>query len=115
LRGSLGDLQLFGNALACHIVWPPRQRRHTSLQVSRRIIDEGHVGQSRTAEPGPQLESLLKRLLVLLVGRIFNDNGVVTFADFVALFGLAFPLLRNIYKSERRIRLRDKLYNVILQ
>jgi hypothetical protein len=43
------------------------------------------------AEPGPQLEPLLKCLLVLLVGRIFNDDGVVTFADFAALFGLAFP------------------------
>jgi hypothetical protein len=62
-------------------------------------VDEGDVWQSRAAEPGPQLELLLKHLLVLLVGRIFDDNGVVTFADFAALLGLAFPLLRDIYKS----------------
>jgi hypothetical protein len=78
-------------------------------------VDEGHVGQSRAAEPGLQLEPLLKRLLVLLVGRIFDNDGVVTFADFAALLGLAFPLLRDIYKSGRRSWLRDKLYNVILQ
>jgi hypothetical protein len=94
LRRSLGDFQLFGDALACHIVRPPRRRRQTSLQASQRIIDEGHVGQSRAAELGLQLELLLKRLLVLLVGRIFNDDGVVTFADFAALFGLAFPSSR---------------------
>jgi hypothetical protein len=43
----------------------------------------------------------MERLLVLLVRRIFNDDGVVTFADFAALHGLAFPLLRDIYKSKR--------------
>jgi hypothetical protein len=59
------------------------------------------IRQSRTAKPGPQLEPLLKHLLVLLVGRIFNDDGVVTFADFAAFSDLAFPLLRNIYKSRR--------------
>jgi hypothetical protein len=101
LRRSLGDLQLLRDALACHIEWPPRRRRETSLQASRRIIDEGYVGQSRTAKPGPQLEPLLKRLLVLLIGHIFNDDGVVTFADFAAFSGLAFPLLRNIYKLGR--------------
>jgi hypothetical protein len=101
LRRSLGDFQLFGDALACHIARPPRRRRQTSLQASRRIIDEGHVGQSRAAEPGPQLEPLLKRLLVLLVGRIFDDDSVITFADFATLLGLAFPLLRDIYKSGR--------------
>jgi hypothetical protein len=115
LRRGLDDFQLFVDALVCHIARPPRWRRQTSLQASRRIVDEGHVGQSRAAEPGPQLEPLLKRLLVLLVGRIFDDDGVVTFADFVVLLRLAFPLLRDIYKSGRRSWLRDKLYNVILQ
>jgi hypothetical protein len=47
------------------------------------------------------MEPLLERLFVLLVGRIFNDVGVVTVADFAALFGLALPLLRNIHKSGR--------------
>jgi hypothetical protein len=99
LRRSLGDFQLFGNALACHVARPPRRRRQTSLQASRWILDEGHVGQSRAAEPGPQLEPLLKRLLVFLVGCIFDDDGVITFADFAALLSLAFPFLRDIYKS----------------
>jgi hypothetical protein len=115
LRRSLGAFQLFGDVLACHVAQPPRQRRQTSLQASRWILDEGHVGQSRAAEPGPQLKPLLKRLLVFLVGCIFDDDGVITFADFAALLSLAFPLLRDIYKSGRRSWLRDKLYNIILQ
>jgi hypothetical protein len=78
-------------------------------------VDEGDVGQSRAAKPGPQLEPLLKNLLVFLVERIFDDDGVITFADFAALLGLVFPFLRDIYKSGRRSWLRDKLYNIILQ
>jgi hypothetical protein len=39
-------------------------------------------------EPGPLLEPLLKRLPVLLVGRIFNGDGVVTLANFTALLAL---------------------------
>jgi hypothetical protein len=115
LRRSLGDVQLFGDALACHIVRPSRRRRQTSLQASRTIINEGHVGQSRAAEPGLQLEPLLERLLVLLIGRILNDDSVFTFADLAVLSGLAFPLLWNIHKSGRRSWLRDKVYNIILQ
>jgi hypothetical protein len=53
------------------------------------------------AKPGPQLEPLLKCLLVLLLGRIFNYDGVFTFANFAAFSGLAFALLQNIYKSWR--------------
>jgi hypothetical protein len=64
-------------------------------------VDEGDVGQSRTAEPGPQREPLLKRILVFLVGRVFDDDGVITFADFAALLDLASPLLQDIYKSGR--------------
>jgi hypothetical protein len=78
-------------------------------------MDEADVRQSRVAKPGPQLEPLLKRLLVFLVGRIFDDDGVITFANFAVLLGLAFPLLRIIYKSGRPSCLRDKLYNIILQ
>jgi hypothetical protein len=67
LRRSLGDLQFLGDALACHIARSPWRCGETSLQASRRIIYEGHNGQSRTAEPGPQLEPLLKRFPILLV------------------------------------------------
>jgi hypothetical protein len=62
-------------------------------------MDEGDIGQSRAAEPGPQLESLLKHLLVFLVGRVFDDDGVIIFAYFAMLLGLAFALLQDIYKS----------------
>jgi hypothetical protein len=75
-------------------------------------VDEGDIGQSRAAEPGPQLEPLLKRFLV---GRVFDDDGVITFADFATLLGLAIPLLWDIYKLGRRSWLRDKLHNIILQ
>jgi hypothetical protein len=57
----------------------------------------------------------LKHLPVLLIGRIFDEDGIVTFADFATLLGFAFPLFRDVYKSGRRSRLRDKLCNVVLQ
>jgi hypothetical protein len=52
------------------------------------------VRQARTAEPRPQLEAVLQRLLVVvLVGRVFHDNCVVSFADLPPLLGLGLPLL----------------------
>jgi hypothetical protein len=35
----------------------------------------------------------LKRLLVIFVRCVFDDNSVVSFADFAALFGFALSLL----------------------
>jgi hypothetical protein len=58
---------------------------------------------------------LLQCLPVLLIGRIFNGDGVVTFADFTTFLALALVLFSNIYKSRRRRRIGDKLRNVILQ
>jgi hypothetical protein len=46
------------------------------------------IGQSRAAEPRPQLEPLLKCLLVIFIRCGFDDNSVVPFTDFAALFGL---------------------------
>jgi uncharacterized membrane protein len=43
----------------------------------------------------------LQRLPILLVGCVFNGDGVVTFADFTAFLRLALALLWNIYKSRR--------------
>jgi hypothetical protein len=43
----------------------------------------------------------LKRLLVILVRRVFNNNNVVSFADFAALLGLALPLTWDFDKSRR--------------
>jgi hypothetical protein len=78
-------------------------------------VDEGDIGQPRAAESGPQLEPLLKCLLVFVTRHVFDDDGVITFADFAALVGLAFPLLWDIYKLGRQRWLRDKLHNIILQ
>jgi hypothetical protein len=100
---------------ARHIARLPRRRKETSLQTSWWIFDKGDIGQPRSAEPGPQLKSLLQRLPVLLIGRIFNGDSVVTFADFTVFFGLALALLWNIYKSRRGSWVVDKLRNVILQ
>jgi hypothetical protein len=47
------------------------------------------------------LEPLLKRLLVILVRCVFDDNSVVSFADFTALLGLALPLIWDFDKSRR--------------
>jgi hypothetical protein len=57
----------------------------------------------------------LERFPILLVGRIFNGDGVVTFADFTTFFGLALALLWNIYKLRRGSWVGDILRNVILQ
>jgi hypothetical protein len=54
-------------------------------------------------------------LPIILVGRIFNGDGVVTFTDFVAFFGLALAVLWNIYKLRRGSWVGDILRNVILQ
>jgi hypothetical protein len=83
LGRGLCDLQLLGHALAGHIAWPPRLRRQISFQASRLILNERNVRSARTAEPRPQLEAVLQLLLVVvLVGRVFHDNCVVSFADF---------------------------------
>jgi hypothetical protein len=79
------------------------------------MVDKGHIGHPRTVEPGPQLETLLHRFPVLLIGRIFNGDGIVTFSDFTVFLGLLLALLWNIYKSRRGIWVRDKLRNVTLQ
>jgi hypothetical protein len=57
----------------------------------------------------------LERFPILLVGRVFNGDGVVTLADFAAFLHLALTLLWNIYKSRRGSRVGDKLRDVILQ
>jgi hypothetical protein len=57
----------------------------------------------------------LKRLLIIFIRCVFDDNSVVTFPDFTVLFGLALPLLWDFVKSGRRSRLGDKIYYVILQ
>jgi hypothetical protein len=54
-------------------------------------------------------------LVVILVGRVLHDGGVISFADFSPLLGLGFSLLRdldflrggcgsetNLFKSSRK-------------
>jgi hypothetical protein len=39
---------------------------------------------------------LQRLLIVVLLGRVFYENGVVSFADFMPLLGLGFPLLWDL-------------------
>jgi hypothetical protein len=61
------------------------------------------------------LKALLERLPIFLVGCIFNGDGVVTFADFVAFLHLALSLLLNVFRSRRGSWVGDILGDVILQ
>jgi hypothetical protein len=50
--------------------------------------------QARAAEPR---QVVLQRLfIVLLIGRVFDDNCVVSLADFAPLLGLGLPLLWDL-------------------
>jgi hypothetical protein len=72
--------------------------------------------QARAAEPRPQLEAVLQCLLVVvLIGRVFNDNGVVSLVDFAPLLGLGFPFFWDLDQLRRQRRLEDELRQVILQ
>jgi hypothetical protein len=68
------------------------------------------------AEPGPQLEAVLQRLLVvILIGCVFHDNCVVSLTDFASLLSLGLPFLWDLDLLGRRRRLGDELLQVILQ
>jgi hypothetical protein len=72
--------------------------------------------QSRAAESRPQLEALLQRLfIVVLLGRVFDNNCVVSFTNLTPLLGLGLPFLRDLDKLRRRRWLGDELRQVILQ
>jgi hypothetical protein len=66
--------------------------------------------QARAAKPRPQLEAVLQRL-VIVVGGILNDDGVITFTDFSPLLRLPFP--RDLDSARRWLRLGDELLQVI--
>jgi hypothetical protein len=68
------------------------------------------------AESRPQLEAVLQRcLVVVVVGRVLHDYGVVSFADLAPLLGLGLPLLWDLDFLRGRRRLGDKFLQVILQ
>jgi hypothetical protein len=74
------------------------------------------VRQSRAAESCSQLKALLEHLLiVVLLGRVFDDYCVVSFANFAQLLGLGSPFLWDLDKLRTRGRLGDELRQVILQ
>jgi hypothetical protein len=72
------------------------------------------MGQSKSAESGPLLKLLPERFPILLVGCIFNGEGVVTLADFAAFLHFALALLWYIFKSRRGSWVEDILGDVIL-
>jgi hypothetical protein len=72
--------------------------------------------QAGTAKPRLQLEAVLQRLLVIiLVGRVFYDDGVISFADLPPLLGLGFSSLRNLDSLRGRLRLGDEPLQVVLR
>jgi hypothetical protein len=65
--------------------------------------------QAGTAKPRPHLETILQRLLVVvLAGRVFYDDGAISFADFPSLLGLGLSSLRNLDSRRGRLRLGDE-------
>jgi hypothetical protein len=54
------------------------------------------MGQSRATKSGLQVKPLLERFPILLIGGIFNGDGVITLTDFAAFLHFALALLRCI-------------------
>jgi hypothetical protein len=74
--------------------------------------------QAWTAKPRPQLETVLQRLLVVVivvVTGVLHDDGVIAFADFSPLLGFGFPFLRDLDPLRGRLWLGDEHFQVILQ
>jgi hypothetical protein len=70
------------------------------------------------AKPRPQLEAVLQRLVVVIVvvvGGVLHDDGVIAFADFSPPLGFGYPFARNLDPVRGRLRLGDELFQVILQ
>jgi hypothetical protein len=58
--------------------------------------------QARAVEPRPQLEVVLQRLLVvLLIGRVFNDNCVFSLVNFALLLGFGLPFFWDLDQLRR--------------
>jgi hypothetical protein len=74
--------------------------------------------QAWTAKPRPQLKAVLQRLIVvvvIIVGGVLHDDGVISFADFSPFFGFGLPFLRDLDPRRGRLRLGDELFQIILQ
>jgi hypothetical protein len=74
--------------------------------------------QAWTAKPRPQLETILQRLVVIIVvviGGVLHDDGGIAFADFSPLPGFGYPFARNLDSMRGRLRLGDEHLQVFLQ
>jgi hypothetical protein len=75
--------------------------------------------QAWTAKPRPQLKAVLQRLLVIviivIVGGVLHDDGVIAFTDFLPLLGFGFPFLRDLDSMRGWLQLGDEHFQVILQ
>jgi hypothetical protein len=74
--------------------------------------------QARAAKPRPQLEAVLQRLVVvvvIVVGGVLHDDGVITCTDLSPLFLLGLPLLRDLDSARRWLRLGGELLQVLMQ
>jgi hypothetical protein len=72
--------------------------------------------QAWTAKPRLQLKAVLQRLLVVVVvGGVLHDDGVIAFADFSPLLGFGFPFLWDLDPLRGWLRLGDEHFQVILQ
>jgi hypothetical protein len=58
---------------------------------------------------------LQRFFIVVLLGRVFNDNCVVSFTSLASLLGLGLPFFWDLDKLRMRRWLRDELHQVILQ
>jgi hypothetical protein len=56
------------------------------------------------------LQRLLIVIVVVVVGSILHDDGVIALADFSPLFGFGLPFLRDLDPMRGRLRLGDKLF-----
>jgi hypothetical protein len=54
-------------------------------------------------------------VVVVVVGGVLNDDGVIAFADFSPLFVFGLPFLRDLDPMRGRLRLGDELFQIILQ
>jgi hypothetical protein len=54
-------------------------------------------------------------VVVVIVGGVLHDDGVIAFSDLSPLFGFGFPFLRDLDPMRGWLRLRDELFQVILQ
>jgi hypothetical protein len=59
---------------------------------------------------------VLQRLVVVVVvGGVLHDDGVIAFADFSLLLVFGLPFLRDLDPVRGRLRLGDEFFQVILQ